>query len=60
MIGRQIEVLTLEGDTAISSNFIRVNVPAGMPVNRWTPVMVHDLYEDGLYASSTTTAQETN
>jgi len=60
MVGRQIEVLTLEDGSAISSNFIRVNVPAGMPVNRWTPVMVHDLYEDGLYASSTTTAQETN
>jgi threonylcarbamoyladenosine tRNA methylthiotransferase MtaB len=60
MVGRQLEVLTLEDGTAISSNFIRVNVPAGTPVNRWSPVTVHGLSEDGLYASSTTTAQETN
>jgi threonylcarbamoyladenosine tRNA methylthiotransferase MtaB len=60
MIGRRIEVLTLEDGTAISSNFVRVNVPAGTPVNRWTPVTVSALSDDGLYASSTTTAQETN
>ena len=60
MVGRRIEVLTLEDGTAISSNFVRVNVPAGTPVNRWTPVTVYDLSDDGLYASNTTTAQETN
>ena len=60
MVGRRIEVLTLEDGTAISSNFVRVNVPAGTPVNRWISVTVNDLSEDGLYASNTTTAQDTN
>jgi threonylcarbamoyladenosine tRNA methylthiotransferase MtaB len=60
MVGRRIEVLTLEDGSAISSNFVRVNVPEGTPINRWTSVMVNGLSEDGLQASSITTAQETN
>jgi threonylcarbamoyladenosine tRNA methylthiotransferase MtaB len=60
MIGKQIEVLTLEDGLAISSNFVRVSLPAGTPLNRWIRVTVHDLSGDGLQASNITTAQETN
>jgi threonylcarbamoyladenosine tRNA methylthiotransferase MtaB len=60
MVGREIEVLTLEDGSAISSNFVRVQVPVGVPQNRWIRVVVTSLQEDGLQASSITTAQETN
>ena len=60
MIGRDIEVLTLEDGSAISSNFVRVNMPSGVPVNEWMLVLVTDLDENGLQASRITTAQETN
>ena len=53
MIGRQIDVLTLEDGSAISSNFVRVEVPAGSPVNEWIAVFVVDLTEDGLQATRT-------
>jgi threonylcarbamoyladenosine tRNA methylthiotransferase MtaB len=60
MIHHEIEVLTLEDGSAISSNFVKVRVPAGVPLNEWTRVLVTGLDEDGLQASSITTAQETN
>jgi threonylcarbamoyladenosine tRNA methylthiotransferase MtaB len=60
MVGRKIEVLTLEDGSAISSNFVRVQVPVGLPQNKWIRVLVTSLLEDGLQASSITTAQETN
>src|SRR5207249_3936196 len=60
MVGQEIEVLTLEDGSAISSNFVRVRVPPGVPVNEWTRVFVTGLDEDGLQASSITTAQDTN
>jgi threonylcarbamoyladenosine tRNA methylthiotransferase MtaB len=50
MIGREIEVLTLEGGSAISSNFVRVSVPPDCPVNEWIRVCVTGLDEDGLSA----------
>lgn len=50
LIGREIEVLTLDDGSAISSNFVRVNVPRGTPVNKWIHVMVQDLTDDGLQA----------
>ncbi len=60
MIGQEIDVLTLEDGSAISSNFVRVSVPADSPSNEWIRVRVTDLGEAGLYASSITTAHETN
>ena len=48
MIGREIEVLTLEDGSAISSNFVRVSVPPDCPVNEWIRVRVTGLDEDGL------------
>lgn len=60
LIGREIEVLTLEDGSAISSNFVRVTVPEGLPVNEWMRVLVTDLHDDGVQASNTTTAHETN
>jgi len=60
MVGREIEVLTLEDGSAISSNFVRVRVPDGVPRNKWIRAMVTDLQEDGLQASSITTAHETS
>lgn len=60
MIGREIEVLTLEAGSAISSNFVRVTVASQAPLNRWIRVKVQNLSADGLQASSITTAHETN
>ena len=60
MIGQEIDVLTLEDGSAISSNFVRVSVPVDSPSNEWIRVRVTDLGEAGLYASSITTAHETN
>ena len=60
LIGRHIEVLTLEDGSAISSNFVRVTVPSGLPVNEWVRVLVSGLTEAGIQASSMTTAHETN
>jgi threonylcarbamoyladenosine tRNA methylthiotransferase MtaB len=60
MIGREVDVLTLEDGSAISSNFVRVSMPAGMPINQWMRVTITSLQEDGVQASRTTTAHETN
>jgi threonylcarbamoyladenosine tRNA methylthiotransferase MtaB len=60
MIGSEIEVLTLEDGSALSSNFVRVALTDVAPVNEWIRVLVTDLTEDGLQASRTTTAQETS
>jgi threonylcarbamoyladenosine tRNA methylthiotransferase MtaB len=59
MIGRELAALTLEDGSALSSNFIRIRVPEGCPVNRWIRVLVTDLDEGGLQASRITTAQDT-
>jgi threonylcarbamoyladenosine tRNA methylthiotransferase MtaB len=60
MIGREIEVLTLEDGSALSSNFVRVVMPEVTDINRWLRVRVTCLYGDGVQASRTTTAQDTN
>jgi threonylcarbamoyladenosine tRNA methylthiotransferase MtaB len=46
MIGTEIEVLTLEDGTALSSNFVRMviaNVSDDIPVNEWVRVRVTDM-----------------
>jgi threonylcarbamoyladenosine tRNA methylthiotransferase MtaB len=48
LIGREIEVLTLDDATAISSNFVRVTLPAGVPVNQWIRVFITGLDDIGL------------
>jgi len=60
MLGREIEVLTLEDGSAISSNFVRVALPSAAPVNEWMRVVVTGLNDDGVQASRITTAHETN
>ncbi|HYR86332.1 MAG TPA: tRNA (N(6)-L-threonylcarbamoyladenosine(37)-C(2))-methylthiotransferase MtaB [Terriglobia bacterium] len=50
MIGKQIEALTLEDGSAISSNFVRVSVPPDCPVNEWIQVRVTGLDGEGLSA----------
>ena len=60
MLGREIEVLTLEDGSAISSNFVRVALPPAAPVNQWMRVVVTSLKDDGVQASRITTAHETN
>jgi hypothetical protein len=51
MIGREIDALTLEDGSAISSNFVRVTLPAAFAVNQWVRVRVTDLDDDGVLAS---------
>ena len=65
MLGGELQVLVL-GDgpadgarDAISDNFIRVRVPIGLEPNRWVRVRIDGLTDDGLQASSITTADET-
>src|SRR5437016_2306712 len=60
MVNHEIEVLTLDDGSAISSNFVRVTMPANAPVNEWMRVRVAGLSEGGLQASNITTAHETN
>jgi threonylcarbamoyladenosine tRNA methylthiotransferase MtaB len=60
MIGTEIEVLTLEDGSALSSNFIHVAVSEAAPINKWIKVLVSGLTDDGLHASRITTAQETS
>ena len=48
LIGRHIVVLTLEDGSAISSNFVRVTVPSGLPENEWVRVLVSGLTEAGI------------
>jgi len=50
LIGREIEVLTLDDASAISSNFVRVSLPAGRPANEWMRVVVTGLDGDGVAA----------
>jgi threonylcarbamoyladenosine tRNA methylthiotransferase MtaB len=65
IIGRQIEALVLEDGSALSDNFIRVELGDGgqfpgleFPRNQWIRVRVTALTGDGLQASSMTTAHE--
>jgi len=51
LIGKEIELLTLEEGSAISTNFIRVRVPAATPLNRWIRMPVQGLTKDGLETS---------
>jgi len=60
MLGREIEVLTLEDGSALSGNFIRTAVPEDAPANTWMRVVVTGLNDDGVQASRITTAQETS
>jgi threonylcarbamoyladenosine tRNA methylthiotransferase MtaB len=60
MIGSEIDVLTLEDGSALSSNFVRVVLTEGGPINEWIRVLVTDSTADGLQASRITTAHETS
>jgi threonylcarbamoyladenosine tRNA methylthiotransferase MtaB len=55
MIGQEIEVLTLEDGSAISSNFVKISLPSDFPINEWTRVLVTGLDAHGLQASRITT-----
>jgi threonylcarbamoyladenosine tRNA methylthiotransferase MtaB len=50
LIGRELDVLTLDDGSAISSNFVRVSLPSGYPVNEWTRVVVTGLEPNGVQA----------
>jgi threonylcarbamoyladenosine tRNA methylthiotransferase MtaB len=52
MIGREIEVLTLEDGSGISSNFLRVTLPPGIAVNEWMRVFVTDLDYNAIQAKT--------
>jgi threonylcarbamoyladenosine tRNA methylthiotransferase MtaB len=60
MVGREIEVLTLDDGSALSGNFVRVLIDEDVSVNEWIRVQVLDVAEDGVQASRITTAQETS
>jgi threonylcarbamoyladenosine tRNA methylthiotransferase MtaB len=52
MLGHEFDVLTLEDGSGISSNFVRVGLPAGAPINQWLRVVVTGLHgTDGVQAN---------
>jgi threonylcarbamoyladenosine tRNA methylthiotransferase MtaB len=57
LLGRDLDVLVLEDGSGISTNFVKVTLPHGTPVNQWMQLLVTDLDEDGVQASRVTTAQ---
>lgn len=54
MVGSDLEVLVLDDGSAVSTNFLRVTVPADLPANHWVRVRVTDLHESGLRAAKPT------
>ena len=50
MIGQALDVLVLQPEDALSTNFIRVRVPKELPVNQWTSVKIAGVEEHGLRA----------
>jgi threonylcarbamoyladenosine tRNA methylthiotransferase MtaB len=50
MIGKEMKVLVLEDGSALSDNFIRIEIPPHQPVNRWIRTQVTGLTDDGLRA----------
>jgi len=49
MIGKEIDILTLDDGPAISSNFVRVSLADHAPINQWMRILVADLDEhDGV------------
>ena len=51
MIGQPLDVLVLQPEDALSTNFIRVRVPETLPVNEWTSVMITGIEDSGLLAN---------
>src|SRR5262245_1896144 len=54
LIGRELDVLTLDDGSAISNNFVRVSLPSAYPTNAWTRVLVTALEPTGIQASAVT------
>jgi len=52
MVGSEIDVLTLDDASALSSNFVRVTLPVSVPANQWMRVLVMDLDEHGVRATT--------
>jgi threonylcarbamoyladenosine tRNA methylthiotransferase MtaB len=52
LIGREIDVLTLDDGSAISNNFVRVSLPSGFKLNEWTRVLVSSLEPNGVQAAA--------
>ena len=50
LIGQSLDVLVLQSEEALSSNFVRVRVPKDLPVNSWASVKICDVEGDGLLA----------
>jgi threonylcarbamoyladenosine tRNA methylthiotransferase MtaB len=48
LVGRDVEVLSLDDGSGISTNFVRVTLPAGTPANRWMSVRITGLDGDGV------------
>jgi threonylcarbamoyladenosine tRNA methylthiotransferase MtaB len=53
MVGSEIEVLTLDDASSLSSNFVRVTLPVSVPANQWMRVLVTDLDDHGVRATTT-------
>jgi threonylcarbamoyladenosine tRNA methylthiotransferase MtaB len=50
MVGKEIDVLTLEDGTGMSSNFMKVLLPSGSSINEWIRARVTGLDNTGLQA----------
>jgi threonylcarbamoyladenosine tRNA methylthiotransferase MtaB len=50
LVGKLVDVLVLQPEDALSSNFVRVQVSKELPVNEWTSVRITQVEGDGLKA----------
>ncbi len=51
LVGQTLEVLVLQPEDALSTNFTKVKVPGELPVNEWASVRIAGLDGDGLRAT---------
>jgi threonylcarbamoyladenosine tRNA methylthiotransferase MtaB len=52
LIGRELDVLTLDDGSAISNNFVRVTLAPGYTLNEWTRVLVCALEPNGVHGEA--------
>jgi threonylcarbamoyladenosine tRNA methylthiotransferase MtaB len=48
LVGREIDVLTLDDGSALSSNFVRVSLSGVSPSNQWMRAIITGLNDDGV------------
>ena len=50
MVGHSLDVLVLQPEESLSTNFLRVRVPKELPINEWASVNIAEVDGGGLRA----------